>query len=128
MVEIDLLLEEHGLRIKELDERVPVVLLSNAAAATGLADGLLEAGDRALGVVAETNCLLAILIDAIDQNTRWSYGIPRPGEVGDRPWAIFLIGRERIHYFLMASGSTEQYESFISSHLEDLVHDSDIIG
>ena len=127
--EIELLLWEAELDRSHLDERAPRVVLSSSVKSAGKCDGLLEAAERSIAVVVDTLCIRAILIDVFVDADRWIWGLPNPdGRLVDPSWMVYLIGRERDVQFPMHHGTYAQYERFLTEHLENLVHDSDLIG
>ena len=129
MEEIDELLLEFGLEVADLDEGAPVVFLSSAATVSDKKDGLLDAADRSLAAVAETKCVLAVLIDVFTQSDRWTYGLPNPdGLLPEPSWKVFLVGREHCFHFFMRSGTTRDYEMLLSGWMEEMVLNSDDIG
>ncbi len=123
------MLREAGLVHTDLDERTPIAILSNAVTASGHDDGLRAAAQRSLDRVAETRCARAILIDRLTDADRWTWGRPNPdGQRIDPAWIVYLVGRERDVRFPMQRGASHQYEQFLTEHLHDLGHDSDVIG
>jgi hypothetical protein len=127
--EIDELLIEFELQIVDLDEGAPAVFLSNAAALSDGSDGLLDAADRSLGAVAETKCIMAVLIDVFTESDRWTWGLPNPdGLLPEPSWKVYLVGRQRSNHFLMHRGTQSDYEIQLTAQMESIVSDSDVIG
>lgn len=96
----------------------------------GAADGLLAAGDRSLAEVRGSNVISGIVFDVLSDRDRIllrkAGGRVASSEQLSRK--VVVLTRSGWRGFLMAVGTSVEYESRIADEFEDLLHDADEIG
>ncbi len=127
----DRVLAEFGLRATDLDPSLPIAFITEGALASGAADGLLAAGDRSLAEVSGSNVISGIAFDVLSGRDRIILKEAGVEWIDRSPlvsWKVVVFTRSGWRGFLMASGTSAEYESRIADELEDLLHDADEIG
>ena len=127
----DRVLVEFGLRSHDLDPSSPIALITEGAVTSGAADGLLAAGNRSLADVGGTNVISGIVFDVLSDRDRILLRKAGGRAASSEPllsWKVVVFSRSGWRGFLMARGTSVEYESRIADEIEDLLHDADEIG
>ncbi len=127
----DRVLLEFGLSAHDLDPYWCLVLITEGALASGASDGIVAAGERSLAEVCDSNVISGIVFDVLSNRDRMLLREARDRAAVPEPlltWKVVVFTRGGWRGFLMARGTSAQYQARIADELKDLLHDADEIG